>query len=121
MKNNPFLIYLFLFYKDFIKKKWAKIKEKNTVFTEFCTKTIVKNEKNVNSTTNEQIKTVYSNWKMPQSGVGSMRGSKERTHTRGGRTHNVTQRTDTHISKGGGRTHNVTQRTDTQISFYTRN
>ena len=40
--------------------------------------------------------------KMPQSGVGSMQGSKERTHTRGGRTHNVTQRTDTHIFKGGG-------------------
>ena len=35
----------------------------------------------------------------------------ERTH-RGGRTHNVTQRTDTH--KGGGRTHSVTKRTDTQ-------
>ena len=36
-------------------------------------------------------------------------------HTRGGRTHNVTQRTDTHIfTGGGGRTHNVTQRTDTQ-------
>ena len=53
--------------------------------------------------------------KMPQSGVGSMRGSKERTHTRGGCTHNVTQQTDTHIFKGGGRTHNVTQRTDTHI------
>ena len=44
---------------------------------------------------------------MPQSGVGSMRGFKERTHTRGELTHNVTQRTDTHIFKGGGRTHNV--------------
>ena len=71
---------------------------------------------------------------MPQSGVGSMRGSKERLHTRGGthpqcnltdghtyfqrgggRTHNVTQRTDTHIFTGGGRTHDVTQRTDTPI------
>ena len=39
-------------------------KRKNTVFTEFCTKIIVKNEKNVISTTNEQIKTVYSNWKI---------------------------------------------------------
>ena len=52
---------------------------------------------------------------MPQSGVGSMQGSNERTHTRGGRTHIVTQRTDTHIFTGGGRTHNVTQRTDTHI------
>ena len=54
--------------------------------------------------------------KMPQSGVGSMQGSNEdeRTHTRGGRTHNVTQRMDTHIFTGGGRTHNVIQRTDTQ-------
>jgi len=43
--------------------------------------------------------------------------SNERTHTRGGRTHNVTQRTDTHIFTGGGRIHNVTQRTDTQIFF----
>ena len=33
----------------------------------------------------------------------------------GGRTHNVTQRTDTHIFPRGGRTHNVTQRTDTHI------
>ena len=57
--------------------------------------------------------------KMPQSGVGSMRGSKERLHTRGGHTHNVTQRTETHIFTGGGRTHNVTQRTDTQIFFDT--
>ena len=40
--------------------------------------------------------------KMPQSGVGSMQGSNERTHTRGGRTHNVTQRTDTHIFTEGG-------------------
>ena len=40
---------------------------------------------------------------------------------RGGRTHNVTQRTDTHIFKGGGgRTHTVTQQTDTQIFFYKR-
>ena len=76
---------------------------------------------------------------MPQSGVGSMQGSNEdclpmkgharggdaptmapneRTHVfsqGGGRTHNVTQRTDTHIFTGGGRTHNVIQRTDTQI------
>ena len=55
---------------------------------------------------------------------------------RGGRTHNVTQRTDTHIftkggthpqftptnghtyfHRGGGRTHNVTQQTDTKIIF----
>ena len=36
---------------------------------------------------------------------------------RGGRTHNLPQRTDTHIFTGGGRTHNVTQRTDTQIFF----
>ena len=33
----------------------------------------------------------------------------------GGRTHNVTQRTDKHILTGGGRTHNITQRTDTHI------
>ena len=33
--------------------------------------------------------------KMPQSGVGSMQGSNEWTHRGGGRTHNVTQRTDT--------------------------
>ena len=37
-------------------------------------------------------------------------------HTEGGRTHNVSQRKDTHIfTGGGGRTHNVTQRTDTHI------
>ena len=35
--------------------------------------------------------------KMPQSGVGSMQGSNEWTHRGGGRTHNVTQRTDTQI------------------------
>ena len=73
---------------------------------------------------------------MPQSGVGSMQGSnKGGTHPQytpmnghtyfhrgGGRTHNVTQRTDTHIfTGGGGRTHNVTQRTDTQIFFDKRN
>ena len=54
---------------------------------------------------------------MPQSGVGSMPGSNEWTHRGGGRTHNVTQRTDTHIFTGGdaGRTHNVTQRMDTHI------
>ena len=34
-------------------------------------------------------------------------------HRGGGRTHNVTQRTDPHIFTGGGRTHNDTQRTDT--------
>ena len=44
--------------------------------------------------------------KMPQSGVGSMQGSNERTHI---------------FSQGGGRTHNVIQRTDTQIFFYKRN
>ena len=70
---------------------------------------------------------------MPQSRVGSMQGSTEGSlkpkvvfHQRssstkgrlppkdlqGGRTKNVTQRTDTH--KGGGRTHSVTKRTDTQ-------
>ena len=58
---------------------------------------------------------MYFKAKMPQSGVGSMQGSKERTHTRGGRTRNVTQQTDTHIFKGGGRAHNLTQRTDTRI------
>ena len=46
--------------------------------------------------------------KMPQSGVGSMQGSKEdclpmKGHTqRGVHTHNVTQRTYTHIFTGGG-------------------
>ena len=60
---------------------------------------------------------------MSQSGVGSMQGSNEdclpmKGHTRGrGRTHNVTQQTDTHIFNGGGRTHNITQRKDTQIFF----
>ena len=43
--------------------------------------------------------------------------SNERTHMRGERTHNVTQRADTHIFTGGGRTHNITKRTDTQIFF----
>ena len=59
--------------------------------------------------------------------------SNERTHTRGGHTHNVTQQTDTHIFSEGGRhpqcnptnghtyfhsggdTHNVTKQTDTHI------
>ena len=68
---------------------------------------------------------------MPQSGVGSMQGknagnmpsavcassmNKALIFTGGGCTHNVTQRTDTHIfTRGGGRTHKVTQRTDTHI------
>ena len=44
------------------------------------------------------------------------------THMRGGRTHNVTQRTDTHIftGRGGGRTFNVTQPTDPQILLDTQ-
>ena len=33
----------------------------------------------------------------------------ERTHRGGGRTHNVTQQTDTHIFTEGERTHKLTQ------------
>ena len=54
---------------------------------------------------------------MPQSGVGSMQGSNERTHTRGGRTHNVTQRTDTHIFTGGG-THPQCNPTNGHTNFF---
>ena len=55
--------------------------------------------------------------------------SNERTHMRGGRTHSVTDWTNTQMGgthlqcnptnghTKGGRTHNVTQRTDTQIFF----
>ena len=59
--------------------------------------------------------------KMLQSGVGSMQGSNEdclpmKGHTRGG-THPQYTPTNGHIyfHRGGGRTHNVTQRTDTHI------
>ena len=69
---------------------------------------------------------------MPQSRVGSMQGSNKywlpmkrhtrrpqcyqlNEHTEGGRTHNVTQQTGTHIFRAWGRTKNVTHRTDTQI------
>ena len=55
---------------------------------------------------------------MPQSGVGSMQVlAIERTH-RGG-THPQCNPTNGHkyFHRGGGLTHNVTQRTDTHIFF----
>ena len=64
---------------------------------------------------------------MPHSGLGTMQGSPDgrlpskvifhqfNGHIGAGHTHNVTQRTDTHIFTGGDRTHNVTQRADAQI------
>ena len=61
-------------------------------------------------------------WKMLQSGVGSIQGSNKdclplKGHTRGGwgRTHSVTNWMDT---QRGGRTHNA-QRADTHIFFLT--
>ena len=73
---------------------------------------------------------------MTQSGVGIMQGSNEdclpmeeltrggthpqcyqlNEHTRGGRTHNVTQQTDTNVFTGGGAPtiDNVIQQMDTQ-------
>ena len=57
---------------------------------------------------------------MPQSGVGSMQVSNEdclpmKRHTRGGDAPTVLAIEWTH--RGGGRTHNVTQQTDTQFFF----
>ena len=58
--------------------------------------------------------TVYSNEWTHTMGYAPTVVLIEWAHGWGGRTHIVTQRTDTHIFTGGGRTHNVTQRTDTQ-------
>ena len=65
---------------------------------------------------------------MPQSGVGSMQGSNEdcllmKGHTRGGDTptHPQCDPTNGHTYfHRGGRTHNVTQLTDTQIFLNTQ-
>ena len=59
---------------------------------------------------------------MPQSGAGSMQGSNEyclpmKGHTRGGDAPTMLPIERTDRGQRGGRTHNVTQHTDTQFFF----
>ena len=56
-----------------------------------------------------------SKWSRQHARIQRRLSSNERTHTRGGRTHSVTNWTDT---QRGGCTHNITQWTDTHIFFW---